>query len=104
MNVIYGCANGNVNVIYGCFQGMNCAGGVQPTLEFVCLRNMRKKPVAFGRRDLTVPPPDNEYYLIMIDEIVLPNEGLCDDERTFEDVYVGESIVWPQTHVTTFSV
>ncbi|KAI3900440.1 hypothetical protein MKW92_021949, partial [Papaver armeniacum] len=75
--------------------GMN-DGGRQSRSHRVIMRNMRKSCVALGRIDSSRPPPNDEYHLVLIDEICLASESLCDGEGTFRDVIIGEKILWPQ--------
>ncbi|KAI3897847.1 hypothetical protein MKX03_011218 [Papaver bracteatum] len=71
-------------------------GGCQPRTQRVILRNMRKRTVALGLIDMSRPPIDDENYLVLIDEVCLPSESLCEGEGTFKDVTRGDKIMWPQ--------
>ncbi|KAI3859021.1 hypothetical protein MKX03_011110, partial [Papaver bracteatum] len=71
-------------------------GGCQPRTQRVILRNMRKRTVALGLIDMSRPPIDDENYLVLIDEVCLPSESLCEGEGTFKYVTRGDKIMWPQ--------
>lgn len=86
-----------------CLQGMDNGVAPQPAIQTVVVRNMRKRPVAFGHYDLNLVDPDSEDYSVIINEILVPSARLCDDERTFEDVYIGETVQWPKRFVDNCS-
>lgn len=82
---------------------MDVAGSVQRN-EPLVLRNMKMKSVAFGHLHATETSPNPEWQLVVIDEILRPTEPLCDDDRTFADVYAGESIMWPKHSVCKWTI
>ncbi|XP_026381321.1 uncharacterized protein LOC113275950 [Papaver somniferum] len=80
-------------------QGMN-GGGCQPAgSQRVILKNMRKRAVAVGYIFTNRPPIDDEFHLVLIDEICLPSESLCEGDGTFRDVSIGDKVMWPQYYV-----
>lgn len=80
-------------------QGMDGGGYQLAGSPQVILRNMRKRVVAVGYIFTNMPPIDDEYHLVLIDEICLPSENLCEGEGTFKDVSTGDKVMWPQHYV-----
>ncbi|KAI3876474.1 hypothetical protein MKX03_030291 [Papaver bracteatum] len=75
-------------------------GGCQPAgSQRVILKNMRKRSVAVGYIFTNRPPIDDEFHLVLIDEICLPSESLCEGDGTFRDVSIGDKVMWPQQYV-----
>ncbi|XP_026449603.1 uncharacterized protein LOC113349787 [Papaver somniferum] len=80
-------------------RGMN-GGGFQPAgSQRVILKNMRKRAVAVGYIFTNRPPIDDEFHLVLIDEICLLSESLCEGDGIFRDVSIGDKVMWPQHYV-----
>ncbi|XP_058083633.1 uncharacterized protein LOC131231458 [Magnolia sinica] len=68
-----------------------------PSMEQICqLRDIRGRTVASGRMvsDTTGIPP--ECIRVVIDDINVRTAELFNDDRTFEDIQLGEIVVWPK--------
>ncbi|XP_058083743.1 uncharacterized protein LOC131231543 [Magnolia sinica] len=68
-----------------------------PSMEQICqLRDIRGRIIASGRMvsDNTGIPP--ECIRVVIDDINVRTTELFNDDRTFEDIQLGEIVVWPK--------